>query len=601
MKGARGYTLWPLAGALAVLISLLFQALVYDHHLAAREQNQLFQITGEYLLAHVSVQGGFSIYLAEFFTQFFHLPLAGAIFVTAWLVAIVLVSRRLLILFTGSKRWELIALFIPLVYTFLLCDPLVHFAGIPATFLALAASLLFTRNLGKFPVMAWPLWLTPLVWWLAGGAVLLFLLVALAAVWLLSPGEENPAGPGRAGSRLLFTLLLIIPSLLVPLIFRYFLLPADTLLQIYLSEAFYRIRILFPPPLWLIFAGFPALLLASFFLEQRIPRGKKWPVVMMLLLFLLLAGVAGTRISVNPAAERELELDHLVAREEWDAVIARASLAPPSGADGRLALALSLAIKGELTSNMFRFPLGKGDLFRMYERRGMTPMAAAEPYYHLGLVNFSRMMAMESLESTPDGRLPVRAVKRVAETFIIDGRYDLARKYLTLLEPTLFYRRWAREALASLGDEEKINGHLQWGPLRKRLPREDFYFNGDQMHLALLFLLRSDSGNRTAYEYLMAGYLWDKDFDGFLRYLPLWRGFSYSPVPLVFSEAVAYLGTLSLPLPESAATVEVPPAVAQRLEAYARAYAAGGKDDPAAMKKAFGNTYWYYLHFSDHE
>lgn len=397
------------------------------------------------------------------------------------------------------------------------------------------------------------------------------------------------------------SLLLIIPALLVPLIFRFFILPADTLLQIYLSEAFYRIRILFPRPLWLILAGFPALLMASVFLERRVPRLKRWPVVLMLLMFLLLAGVAGTGILMNPAAEMELELDHLAARGDWDAVIARAEMAPPSGADDRLALALALAMKGELTGSMFRFPLEKGDLFRMYERRGMTPMMAAEPYYYLGLVNFSRMMAMESLESTPDGRLPVRAVKRVAETFIIDGRYDLARKYLNLLEQTLFYRRWAREALASLGDEEKINSHPQWGALRKHIPREDFYFNGDQMQLALLYLLRSDPGNRTAYEYLMAGYLWDKDFDGFLKYLPLWREFSYASVPLVFSEAVAYLGTLSLPLPESAATVEVPPAVAQRLEAYARAYAAGGKDDPAAMKKAFGNTYWYYLHFSDHE
>ncbi|MBP7504081.1 MAG: hypothetical protein KA780_01470 [Prolixibacteraceae bacterium] len=624
MKILRTQRLWPVILAAGGVLSLLFWALVYRHHLVAREENQLFLTTPGYFLDHLGRQGGFSIYLGEFFTQFFLFPWAGALGLTLWMVIMAHLLRRLIHHFSGRPEWALLALFPPLVYSFLLCDVMYPFGGVIATVLSLAASLWGLRLWHQSRWRPGLLFLLPLVWWLAGGAFLLTLLILLAGIWMGRPltvpaiagiqeeGSRTWEDPARAPGtgipeavspgqgvpgKLLLTGGLLLEALAIPCLLRN-LLPADTLLQTYLSEAFYKIRILFPRPLQFIFAGIPLMLVVVRLASRNMgPR----PGRMVPLLILLLSGITGWmgfRWAADPGEERELAFGQMAARGEWKEIIALAEGTLHPGPDEKLAVALALAMEGQLTSQMFQLPLSPEELFRRYERKGMTPMIASESYYRLGLVNFARMMAMESLESTPDGRLPVRAVKRVAETFILDGRPQLARKYLHYLRNTLFYRQWATEALAMAENDDAPDRHPEWGAIRQRMPREDFYYNGDQMELALLYLLRSDPSNRAAYEFLMAGYLWKKDFDAFLKYLPLSRSMGYQETPLVFSEAVAYLETLTPELPAAAAMVQVPPQVRERLEAYARAYTSGGKEDPAGMNRKFGKTYWYYLHFS---
>ena len=170
----------------------------------------------------------------------------------------------------------------------------------------------------------------------------------------------------------------------------------------------------------------------------------------------------------------------------------------------------------------------------------MTPFIAGEPFYYLGLVNFAQMFAMETIESTPDAKYPVRAFKRVAETFIINGQYENAKKYLIPLSHTLFYRRWANECISLLYNEEKINTHPYWGSMRKLIPKYDFYYNAKQIDIALRYLLLSNRENKVTLEYLMAHYLLHKDLDGFIQYLPSTEGLNYKGLPVVLQQARLY-------------------------------------------------------------
>lgn len=55
------------------------------------------------------------------------------------------------------------------------------------------------------------------------------------------------------------------------------------------------------------------------------------------------------------------------------------------------------------------------------------PLVAGEPYYYLGLVNVAQQFVFEAMEAVPDYRKSVRCFKRLAETNLINGRYEVAR------------------------------------------------------------------------------------------------------------------------------------------------------------------------------
>jgi hypothetical protein len=226
----------------------------------------------------------------------------------------------------------------------------------------------------------------------------------------------------------------------------------------------------------------------------------------------------------------------------------------------------------------------------------MTPFMASEPFYHLGLINFAQMFAMETIESTPDAKYPVRSFKRVAETFIINGQYDIALKYLTPLSHTLFYHKWAKESVSLLHDEERISAHPYWRLMRDLRSKYDFYYNEKQNDFALRCLLLSNPGNKLAFEYLMADYLLKKDFDGFLAYLPFADSLGYNELPSVWQEAAAYIGTRVSQMPPQLGKYTIDPDIISRIRNYAQIFSTS-RQDTVRMRKEFGNTYWYYLHY----
>jgi len=290
--------------------------------------------------------------------------------------------------------------------------------------------------------------------------------------------------------------------------------------------------------------------------------------------------------------------ENLAYMEEWDEIIKKAEKEPPDDPVSMAALNLALAKRRALSEKMFHFDQGANTLFIGYERRGMTPFITGEPYYQLGLYNFAQMFAMETIESTPDVKYPVRSFKRMAETFIINRQYDIAQKYLQPLSRTLFYRRWANECISLLNDEERINSHPYWGEMRKLRSKYDFYYNYDQLDLALRYLLVSNPGNNTAYEYLMAYYLLNKDFDHFLAGISIARESGYNELPLAWQEAAAYIATRLPQLPPQLAGFTIRDDVKNNIRSYAQLFSAE-KQDTTRIKKEFGKTYWYYLHFRE--
>lgn len=591
MRLTKEFTLEKLLLLLFGSGSLVFLGFFYNNHLYQKEQLQLFEVTFSYFFQIISYQGGLSVYLGEFFIQFFHLPFAGAIIITCLFILLQKLTSRLLFLITGKSPLLLFSFLPAIGYWILLLNDFYSLSGLVGLMISITVACIYLNLKESRSRTISGMFLIPAVYWLTGGAYLVFALISIVTEILLRFRREEKRSPVS----LLVLMVYLLLTIFVPLITKEFII-TDTIMQSYLSEAYYKIRIFFPFPLIAVFISFPLLILIQQFLPDDFSVEQLRTINLISLVLLVALPLWGVAHYGDFKAEKVMAYENMVYKEEWVKIIDRAEKEQPINPVSILAVNLALAETGQLSTKMFQFDQKKNSLFLEDERRGMTPFIANEIFYHLGLINFAQMFAIETIESTPDAKYPVRAFRRVAETFIINGQYDIALKYLTPISHTLFYRRWAKDCMSYLYNEEKINAYPVWGSKRALASKYDFYYNSKQMDIILRYLLISNPGNRMAFEYLMAYYLLQKDFDGFLGNIHMADELNYNGLPLVWQQASIYIQTRLSQVPPQLEKFSFSEDVVNSIKSYAQLFSVE-KQDTIKIKKEFGNTYWYYLHF----
>jgi hypothetical protein len=578
---------------LLCLGSFLFFGIFYEQHIYRQEQLQLFELTWKYLLISFTSNGGLVSYLGEFLVQFFHLPFAGAFIITLLFYISARITRLILLKVTLKTPLLIFYIVPPVAYLILLIDDYYLLSGLIGLLFALSAALLYLKSMGIKQRILMGIGFIILVYWLAGGAYLVLLSVIILSELLNRIGKQPQKTPLPSGVLLFFVLIAAaIPFIAREYIFR------DTILQSFLSGSYYKICILFPLPLIFIFSSFPLCILFQSLLSESVFHRYKGVPYLLTIAGIITAISASIILISDFKEEDEMAYENLVYREKWGKIINKAEIQHPVSNISMTAVNLALANRGELSSKMFSFNQNSNSLFPVYIRKGMTPFIASEPFFHCGMINFSQMFALETIESTPDARYPSRSFRRAAETFIINGQYDIAKKYLIPLSHTLFQRKWAIETLSLLSDKEMLNKNPYWSAKRALVSKYDFYYDAAKMDYALQAVVLSNPGNRTAYEYLMANCLLKKDLDGFLRYLPLAKRMNYSALPLSWQEATVYIATRIQRIPEEITGYSINDNVFGGIKDYAKLFSAE-KIDTALIKEKFGQTYWYYLHFSN--
>ena len=95
----------------------------------------------------------------------------------------------------------------------------------------------------------------------------------------------------------------------------------------------------------------------------------------------------------------------------------------------------------------------------------------------LDLPNVAQWAAFEVMEYIPNYNKSARSIKRLTETAIITGQYPLAKKYLSILEETLFYRKWAQSIRPLVEQPELMNKKPYYQQLKKAYATsEDIFF-----------------------------------------------------------------------------------------------------------------------------
>ena len=476
MKGIR--TLCTLLFGVAVL---LFFGLAYPHHLHHQEQYQLFLFDHTYVWEIIKLPGGIADLLGRFCTQFFLYAWVGALIIALLLSAVQLLTLRLIATSNSPKDGKKGFVSPP-------------FKGVDGVFYGLSfvpSFLLWLFLLDENALLSG-------VW-----AVLLTLLVVWGIVKLTA---------GWTRRILLIIAIPILYYLVGPVCFP---IPLDSLWH---GIHYHRYPTVFPVLLWAAaLSAFIIIFIAHFF--RRFKSGTKFFTVhYSIFSYVLVAIGMGLLVwkNSNFKAEKVMQYDFMARYQQWNRILETINKEKPNNQIGVTVQNLALAMHGMLLDHMFDYNQnGIAGLLPDVNTDATSPLPTAEVFYHLGMINVAQRTVFEAQEAILDFQKSGRCYKRLAQTNLINGDYEVARKYLTALKKTLFYRDWANETLPLLGNEEAIAKHPEYGHLRRFAYKENFFFSDHVTPEMLESLYSNDTENRMAYQYLLAYYLLTGDREGF--------------------------------------------------------------------------------------
>ena len=472
------------------LCVFFFWRVRYPFALTYQEQLQMFLFDSDYFSGLMAEPGGLARYVAEFLVQFYNSMAIGATI----LALLMMLMQRLTWRLMGCQSHYFLSFLPAVLLWFTMGDESVKLTYVVALLMAMAVSWLMTIYINKVKpqrqilVKVIALFvLIPILYWLIGPMVVLVALyvMPLSVVWALA--------------------VMLLSAHFVPF----------PLSRVMTGIGYYR----FPEAIPYILMVIPVLIWILSMVVRRLPQPKPW--VIWCEAVVCCAAVIGCPDLGYDAKKYELmEYDYLVRIRDWKGIITKAEKQTPDLPMSVGATNLALAMTNQLGERAFDFYQRTSEgLLPRFERNFATTQLAGEVYFYLGLINTAQRFAFEAMEAIPDYNKSARVIKRLAETNLINGEYDVARKYLQMLDKTIFYRPWAQQALAMLGDEKQIDAHPLYGTLRQYRLEDDFLFSEDELDKICGQLFMHNHHNQMATQYLVMAPLLDGDAQRFMNYV----------------------------------------------------------------------------------
>ena len=554
---------------LLLVASTVYFSVWYAFHTVNLEQLQLFEGTWAYFAETVSVPGGFSDYLGRFLSQFFYHAWSGALILAGLLVLIRAFLRRIC-----TRKDAIIgaATFLPsILLMMVMCLRFPTVSLLTAFCLTLVAVLAVKGIRSTKARRIWTLILIPVLYLLLGSLAALF--AAIVAIQ-----EHN----WRFG--VVALLVAIACPLVASLIFPY------PLGRLFYGLSYYKVHVQMPVWPWVAAVVAAAVVALA---ESPVLAGndRTWRAAYAAV---VIFAVPAVLLCSSRNDEQSLRYNSLAGKRAWNRIVTEATRRAPKTYGETACLNLALCKTGHLGGHMFEFRQDGPETLLPNEN---TPhhdgLSTAEIFYQLGMVNNARRYCFEALNAIPDYQKSAPVFKLLAEISLVNENFEMARKYLTSLSHTLFYRRWANERIALLKDPAGPFVPNEY--IEKRYERykgEDYIFDYNHADFSLRQLLVEHPGNLTALNYLLAWNLLQKYTGEFVAACPF-EAFT-STVPKAWQEGFVLdwnrSGYPADDLPEF-----ITPALAARFEAFTRDFNANVP--LAAMQERYGDTYWFYYFF----
>ncbi len=579
---------WHAAVTLAIGVSVFFfWRYAHPEALSCAEELQLFLFSKEYFVERLAYPGGLSVYIGEFLTQFFNPLTLGAVLMAAVFMGIQMLTWAVMRTGAGSKDCKSAGLVYglstvpPAILLILMGDENILLTYAVEIIIGLGACALYgvarRRKGAGAPALLIGL---PVVFYMAGPAAYMLLTYALA-LRILSWRTVETAD-------LMFAAAIIEVILAVIIGYRLSAFPMD---RMALGVGIYRMAAApVMPTVMIALLGFIAAVAG--WRGANIKNGEIAAIVAVVIVC-----VVGTRMSYDEFKYRVMKYDMCLRTRDWKQAL---KIAEGSEAQSPLELAtinLALAMRGELADRMFEFKqVNSEGLLPVFGREVFTTMMTGDIYFELGMVNTAQRFAFEAQESIPNQQKSGRLTRRLAEVAIVDGKYELAKRYIGVLEKTFAYRQWAKETRVLIADETKVNNHPLYGKLRRQRVTEDFFYSDRELDQMLGLLFNHDKTNRLAVEYLLACELLTRDLQAFVRYVPLLGQLPDGGgmrIPRAYQEALCmtwaqkHTSFEGMPWP-------IDPSVKSSFVDFAHIHSANNKD-PRLSEGRLGSSYWTYF------
>lgn len=578
----------PLLTFLFGLWVLHFWGNTYYAHLAYQEQYQLFLFDADYWWERAAVPGGVADYVAEFLTQFYYYPWIGACILSVLFMLLQMLTWRLARQ-QGAKDFYYPVSFLPVLFLwrFMTDESTLLSFGV-AWLLTLAVTCLYASIRNARQRLIFAIVFIPLLYWIAGPIHFIF------AGWALILEWHHYARLNRRWTAVSWDTFLLLWAFACPLLASIWM--QYPLFRLAGGINYYRFPAVIP---WLEMTAAAILWITPWILSYLpLPRKQHWAFTALQAVIVAWGGYYFIQGGCDTAKEEAMRYDQLVRHNQWKEVIHMAEQKNPVSPFGVTCLNLALSMTGQMGDRMFEFyQNGTEGLLPTFIRDFTSPLPTSEVYYQLGMINTAQRFTFEAMEAIPNFRKSGRCYKRLAETNLINGQYEVAAKYLHALQKTLFYKDWATETMSYLYQEERINHHPEWGRLRRMRYTEDFLFSEVETDIMLGLLYQHNHQNRMAFEYMLAYVLQRRDLERFMKYYPLGKDAGYDHIPRSYQEALVYIWTQTHSsfrgMPWS-----IYPQVLRDVTEFARLYTS----QPNArqqLKARFRNTYWHYLLLKD--
>ena len=508
--------------------ALLFTAVTvwwiggYIGTISYHEQLQMFLTDGGYFCERLSLPGGLADYLSELLVSFFFFAQIGAGIIAALVVLVQLLMWALIRRHSDTAVGYALS-FVPAMMVWAVLGNPDILMSLPVAMIGVLALCLVAK----------PRWwlvavLLPVAYWLFGtmfyGMAIYLALYALAERRWVTTGV---------------TIVLTIAIMVVSTYwFNY------PLYRILVGLHYYRYPTTLPYVLVvpMFFASVMPFVAAAAGRVKTLAAKDDWKVLLPALVVCVLPCYLVVRSMYVKEVHDVLEYDYLVRSAQWDKVIAKADKQSPNTPNTVVCLNLALQQAGRLPYTQFNyFQNGPEGLLQDYNKDFLSPLPTAEAMFRLGMINAAQQYFFEAQEAIPDYRKSCRLTRRLVETNLINGQYEVARKYLGMLKKTLFYASWAEEVEPLVGNEKAIDAHKLYGQLRKNQYAEDFLFSNKEMDMMLGLLLVKNPKNKMAYEYLMSYIILNRDLQHFYDYFQLGKDLGYEQPPSIYQDVHALL------------------------------------------------------------
>lgn len=172
-------------------------------------------------------------------------------------------------------------------------------------------------------------------------------------------------------------------------------------------------------------------------------------------------------LSIQPGKIGTLEMmeyDYLQRQKAWGKILQKARKEDPHARACMCIVNLAKYYQKQMSPESLQ-----ESMYQPYKSltSAVSAMMIGDIFFQMGFVNFSQRAVFEAMESASNANKSARVLCRLTETAIVTGQYEVALKYISILEQTLMYRRWAQYMKQLATHPEDIKNHPLYGSLQK--------------------------------------------------------------------------------------------------------------------------------------